>query len=89
MYGAFDVVLYFVNPTVLVAIKLTSYLILSYEQILSRAYSRRSRSHGRIVLCSSVTGRGTNTLRAWFRLTPTRLRRSLTCYSTTTGPTYR
>ena len=30
MYGAFDVVLYFVNPTVLVANKLTSYLILSY-----------------------------------------------------------
>ena len=28
MYGAFDVVLYFVNPTVLVANKLTSYLIL-------------------------------------------------------------
>ena len=27
MYGAFDVVLYFVNPTVLVANKLTSYLI--------------------------------------------------------------
>ena len=26
MYGAFDVVLYFVNPTVLVANKLTSYL---------------------------------------------------------------
>ena len=31
MYGAFDVVLYFVNPTVLVANKLTSYLILSYK----------------------------------------------------------
>ena len=31
MYGAFDVVLYFVNPTVLVANKLTSYLILSYN----------------------------------------------------------
>ena len=30
MYGVFDVVLYFVNPTVLVANKLTSYLILSY-----------------------------------------------------------
>ena len=34
MYGAFDVVLDFVNPTVLVANKLTSYLIsylLSYK----------------------------------------------------------
>ena len=30
MYGAFDVVLYFVNPTVLVANKLTSYLILCH-----------------------------------------------------------
>ena len=37
MYGAFDVVLYFVNPTVLVANKLTSYLsylILSYTRML-------------------------------------------------------
>ena len=33
MYGAFDVVLYFVNPTVLVANKLTSYVILSYLKL--------------------------------------------------------
>ena len=32
MYGAFDVVLYFVNLTVLVANKLTSYLILERPQ---------------------------------------------------------
>ena len=33
MYGAFDVVLYFVNPTVLVANKLTSYIILEYMYV--------------------------------------------------------
>ena len=42
MYGAFDVALYFVNPTVLVANKLTSYLILSY--LTTRALLRLERT---------------------------------------------
>ena len=39
MYGAFDVVLYFVNPTVLVANKLTSYLIVSYLILSTELFS--------------------------------------------------